>query len=270
MSQAMKRRGGFTLIEVVLVTAIFGMVLMVAYQILELTLRADERVTRNTRSGKIGQAILTIISRDLQGAVYRGLGPEVFQGLDGGELEDAEDSMHFITTAPVPEPMDDNEWTGELASVGYVLAQGPDAGKVLFRRVKWNIQDQPLEEGSYTPIYERVRGFSLRFLDEENEWQDAWNAEERMPEPTVEGDEPDEDSQDEDNGESEEEEEPLILPRAVEIVLYLYLGDEKGLVKDDKGDPITERYSTVVPILVSETLDLDTEDFGLLEEPEGG
>ena len=59
-------------------------------------------------------------------------------------------------------------------------------------------------------------------------------------------------------------------PRTVHEIYYDGGGDEKGLVRDEKGDPITERYSTVVPILVSETLDLDTEDLGLLEEPVGG
>ncbi len=266
----MKRCTAFTLIEVVLVTAILGMVLVSAYQILLITFQADERVTRNTQSGKIGSAILTILRRDLQGAVFQGLGAEVFLGVDGGEGEDAEDAVHFITTAPVPAPPDDEgEWAGDFASVGYLLANGEDEGKVLFRRVKWNIHDQPLDGGHHYPIYERVQSLSLRYLDGEGEWQESWNAEDRMPEPIPLGE--DEEGEGTETGAEEddadtEEEEALILPRAVEIVLFIYLGDEKGLLRDDHGEPQTERYSTVVPILVSEWLDLEEETLELPEE----
>ncbi|MFQ5653683.1 MAG: type II secretion system protein J [Planctomycetota bacterium] len=156
------RRHGFTLIELILVIGIFAMVLTMAYQTLISTLEADQRITRNTRSGKIGEAILTIIRRDLQGAIYRGLGTEVFRVVDGGSGESADDTIDFLTTAPIPDPTDGDEaWVGEVASVGYVLKRGSDDSNTLFRRVKWNIADGPLEGGQHFPIYNRVMGLEL-------------------------------------------------------------------------------------------------------------
>jgi type II secretion system protein J len=99
-----RRQAGFTLIELIVVIGIFGSVMAICYSILDSTMRADQRITRNTRSGKVGQGIIQQIRRDLQGAVWRSYGPEVFIGIDGGEAEGAADELHFLTTAPVPSP----------------------------------------------------------------------------------------------------------------------------------------------------------------------
>ncbi len=274
-----RARGGFTLIELVVVVGIFGMVMSMAYQILSSTMEAEQRVTKNTRTGKVGQGILQQIRRDLQGAVWRSYGIRVFLGVDGGNGEDANDEIHFITTAPVPRPGDEDEAPmPEVASVGYVLKQGEDGNSTLYRRVKWELGDNPLDDGEYYEVYGYVRGLDFHYLGREDEWLDSWESEPHLEgldnenlntflpfRDQREGDEEadaleaaesgDPTTAIPDEGEDEEVEEiPLPIPRAVQVILHIAIGDERGLYLDLDGEPIIERVSTIVPILSAEVL----------------
>ena len=89
---------GFTLLEVVVAMAILITVLMICYQILASTLDASERIDRSTRPDKIGEGIMALIKRDLQGAVWFGLGDLVFIGENIGDGETGHDQVHFFTS----------------------------------------------------------------------------------------------------------------------------------------------------------------------------
>lgn len=273
-----KRERGFTLIEVVLVSTMFATVLTMAYLILVDTLEAEVAVRETTQSGKVGESILTLIRRDLQGIVVDGMGRQVFFAEDRGDDENAEDNVHFLTTAPVPSPSDatdefeweEYEFARGVASVGYVIKPGTTGdGGTLFRRVKWYFEESPWEGERYYPIYNRVTAFSLRYLDEEGEWLGEWNSEDRIPEEEEEDEGLEDDllaPQPIDSDPTEEEEpEPIPVPRAVEIILYIQFGDEDGPKLDAKGNAIVERYSTIVPLLASETIFIAPE---LTEEDE--
>lgn len=267
----MKRNDGFSLIEMMVVLGIFGLVLTMAYQILISTLVAEQQINELTRSGKIGQSIMTLIRRDLENVAYHELGQAIFRGVNRGEGESGEDSVHFLTYAPVPDPPDAgafDDWQGEVASVGYVLKQGGGTeGSVLFRRVYWNLQEEDhLESGNYFPIYARVKGISFRYFDGV-EWLDEWESSDRFPPPTddelLDGEEPPAETAGTDDLDEDEEDVVLPLPIAVEVELHVFLGDEDGLYKDDKGEPVVERYYMVVPLLAMDRLALqldDTED----------
>lgn len=269
------RARGFTLIEVILVTALFAMVITVSYQILIETLESEKLVRRDTQKGKVGEAILMLIRRDLQGMVFDGMGRQVFLGENRGDGESAEDRIHFTTTAAVPPPVEGvEEWrleeiTRGICAVGYEL--GPrrgNEGHTLFRRVRWDLQEgeNPLEGGRHFPIYPHVLAFSCRFLDREGVWLDEWKSDERIPEAEEETEDPDlvdPTPTTEQEGEEEVVLDPLPVPLAVEIQLYLLLNDESGILLDPAGKPIVERYSTVVPLLAVEVMDIPPE---LLEE----
>ena len=262
------RDAGFTLLEMVVVTAMFATILLVAYQILVSTLRAADRIDMATRSGRVGNSIIALLRRDLQGTFYHYLGERVFLGNDDGDGESAKDELHFISTSDVPDPYENQEWTGEVASIGYVLQESSEGdGLTLFRRVRWEMNlEEPFEGESYFPIYNRVRSLNLRYLDETGTWSDDWNSVERFQkllefkgigqeqEPPTE--------------EEEEILEPVVVPIAVEITLAIYLGDEKGTVLDEDSNPVVEEYYAVVPISVAETLRLDEGD-PLLLDPGG-
>ena len=294
MARSGERNRGFTLLELVLVVGIFGMVMTMAYQILNSTIEAERRVTRNTRTGKVGEGILTQMRRDLQGAVWRSYGPDVFRGIDSGSGDDAQDEFHFITTAPVPVPEDEPElYAGDAASVGYVLRSGgPDGLSTLYRRVNFDLVTSPLEDGQYHEIYNRVQGMEIRYLAEENEWIDEWDRRAELEElesqnfgtytPYADQRTADEEEAElaaQESGDpsalpdpilptGDEDEEfpiPLPIPRAVEIVLYIAVGDERGLYVDDDGERLNERVSTIVPILSAEVLRIENPD-ELLED----
>lgn len=277
----MTRRAGFTLVEVIIVVAIFAVVLSIAYGVLITTIDADRMIREETQGGKIGEAILTQIRRDLQGTVYHNLGQQVFFAVDQGDEDSAEDTLDFLTTSPVPMPDESEErWIQELeargvASVGYVLgsAKGQE-GATLFRRVKWDVQDQPWDGERHYPIYNRVKAISFRFLDRDG-WLDNWDSQERIPE---------EEEEEEDDItaiteptitpnselEEDEEEEPLPIPLAVEVQLYIYLGDEDGLLKGANGEPVVEKYTAVVPLLTVERLDIDEDLVANQNDPNAG
>ena len=174
---------GFTLIELVVVLGIFGLVMLASYSILETTIEADRRVHEATLTGKVGEAILNQMRRDLQGTIWRGLGENIFRGESRGEEENAEDTIDFLTTSPVPEPDETiPTYTGEVSSVGYALKAGEDGDFTLFRRVAWDMDVDPLDTGDRIAIYNRVKALDFRFLDAENNWVDDWDSSNLLPE----------------------------------------------------------------------------------------
>lgn len=280
---------GFTLIEIVVVMSIFGVVMMASYTILTSTLEADRRIQQTTMSSKIGEAILNQMRRDLQGVVWRGLGQDIFRGEDRGDEDDAEDVIDFLTTSPVPPPEDEiASWTDEVSSVGYALRPGEENGDfVLFRRVEWDLATDPLDQGSRTALYDRVKALDIHYLGEEGEWVREWDSSDLLPEQNLTDfpflDEREELAEsEEEEGDSEtvpqpgevdpstgelipEEPLPRPLPRAVQIVLYLHYGNEQGRILDANQEPMVEQFSTIVGLLVSDQI-LVEDPAALLEE----
>ena len=120
-SRLRRSAAGFTLLELVVATVIMVTVLMICYQILGSTLSASERIERRSRPDKIGEAIMALIRRDLQGAVWYQLGDTVFLGEDFG----AEDSAlaqtlagHFGAGSPLMTLLSPTESQGFLAALG--------------------------------------------------------------------------------------------------------------------------------------------------------
>lgn len=287
---------GFTLIELVVVLGIFGLVMLASYSILETTIEADRRVHEATLTGKVGEAILNQMRRDLQGTIWRGLGDDIFRGESRGEEENAEDTIDFLTTSPVPEPNETiPSYTGEVSSVGYALKAGDDGDFTLFRRVAWDMDVDPLDTGDRTAIYDRVKALDFRFLDAENNWVNDWDSSNLLPEmndsdfpfldeeeriaaeeAALAADDPanaagvanvaSADNIDPATGEPIPEEPlPIPIPKAVEVVIYLHYGDERGRILDASGEPLMEVFSTVIPLIVTDQLLLPDPDLELTE-----
>ena len=287
-----QKSDGFTLIELVVVLGIFGLVMLASYTILETTIEADRRVHEATLTGKVGEAILNQMRRDLQGTIWRGFGEEIFRGESRGEEENAEDTIDFLTTSPVPEPEETiSSWTGEVSSVGYALRPGKDGDFILFRRVAWDMELDPLDTGERTAIYDRMKAMDFLFVDAENNWVGDWDSSSLLPEvnesdfpfldeeerleaeeAALAADDPaaaaaaasnaaSADNIDPATGEPIPEEPlPIPIPRAVQVVLYLHYGDERGRILDPSGEPLVEVFSTVIPLIVTDQV--------LLPDPE--
>ncbi len=270
---------GFTLLELVIVIAIFGLILTAAYQILITTIVADERIDQTTRSGKIGETILSLIRKDLQGTVFRGFGRRVFEGISRGEGEEASDVLDFLSTARVPEPPLDiaEESASGVSAIRYVLnpSENYDGAFTLFRGVNHRgfEEEAIIGEHIYTPIYNRVKALSITYLDSDLEWKETWTSEERIPDDENLGPligklgllnreqtttDPfaglNDDEIEEETIAADEEDELPWLPLAVRIELFVYLGDEKGLLKDNNDQLVVEKYTTIIPLLAAEEM----------------
>ena len=104
------RQTGFTLIEVVIALFMLAMVLVMSYQIFSNCINTERKIIEITVPEKVGEGILTLMRRDLAGAVFKGcteaLDNQVFVGLDNPGQDGDADSIYFVTTVD-PTPRED-------------------------------------------------------------------------------------------------------------------------------------------------------------------
>ena len=121
------RRGGFTLIEVVIALGMLVMVLVMSYQIFSNCIDTERRVIEITVPEKVGEGILTLMRKDLAGAVFKGcteqLDNQVFDGRTEGTEDAWQDSVFFVSTVDPTPGGDFMEWDNlrTLTVVGYML-----------------------------------------------------------------------------------------------------------------------------------------------------
>ena len=198
------RRGprGFTLIEVVIAITILATVLTMAYTILSKILDSEKTISRMSTPEKIGGGILSVIRRDLMSTVFNNLGEEVFQVIDGGEDESAQDEIEFFSTVPPLNPetlggqFDDfnnpdlgnsnqDVFYSGVTAVRYFLRPTPYAtGEqlyTLFRSENIDIgtQDPFVDGGISYEIYDRVRSLNIECFDG-FEWWTVWFSQESL------------------------------------------------------------------------------------------
>ena len=162
---------GFTLIEVILSLTLVAAISAVTYSILIFTLEAKERVEKGSLLNKIGQSILKMISRDLEGLYTRGV-DNPFEGIDN----DKQDYMNFTST--VSSYPDEEGVSSNLIEVGYRVepSQTQDDLFVLLRRESYHIEYNPLIGGRIYEIYDQVKQFNLKYYDG-TDWVDTWKFE---------------------------------------------------------------------------------------------
>lgn len=269
-----RRRSGFTLIEVILAIVILATVLTLAYRILHNILETERIVSRLSTPEKIGQGILSILRRDLLGVTHRHLGERVFQVYDNGEFERARDEIEYITTRnPImPETLGGqfeggasdaigDEGIRSIVAVRWFLQETPGASEAdiltLFRQENVEFEGvdpfaSPTGNGVAFEIYDKVRGFSIECFDG-YEWLPVWDSQTRLMAEAEEAEalaaeeaggvgvsKPLEDSA----GPGEPDEmmattptvlPPAAVPVAVRITITLLAGDEKGVYTDETG-----------------------------------
>ncbi len=278
--------GGFTLIELIVTLGILVIVLGMAYRILDNCLRTERYIERVTLPEKIGQAIISLLRRDLEGAVYRNLGTDrVFQVIDNGGGEIARDEIQLYTTVE-PTPLEDlesqrfdsggfNELNQRtITAVSYYLKENQHGVYTLFRRESFGEEIDPFEGGrgfSYE-IYDKVKSFSVLCFDAEEyemgagmPWVESWESSQRI----LLAQEAEEaamaaqagipmvgrDQSAEDYGESLLP--PAAIPTAVFVEVSIFVGDERGLFKDQSGRVLPPKtYSAVIPLLAAQRIPL--------------
>jgi type II secretion system protein J len=201
------RRRGFTLLEVILATTLFAL-LMSSYYVVFLNVSELEQYARQQRAfSAVGPAVLDLIEDDIL-SLYshpRAQNAFPFRGENDSRGSQPADSFHFTAMRPSihkEEFFDSRNWlSSPVNEVGYRLARGDGDVRRLYRRESYYVDATPLQGGDYYEIYDRVTAFDVVYVgyaaeEEERKSQDtlgqhsletfeSWNSEERRALPTA-------------------------------------------------------------------------------------
>lgn len=163
------RQAGFTLLELLVAMAVFGIVSFMAYSGLAQILAARDQVGESQQRLANIQLTFLHFERDIQHVVKRpvrnGFGDYV-----GAVVGDELDEYRLALTRGgryVP----DNVPKSKLQRVGYVLED-----EILYR-ITWPVLDQAQDsEPRKTQILAEVENVELRFLSSEGEWETSWDS----------------------------------------------------------------------------------------------
>jgi prepilin-type N-terminal cleavage/methylation domain-containing protein len=200
------RSRGFTLLEVILATTLFAL-LMSSYYAIFLNVSQLEAYARSQRAfSAVGPAVLDLVEDDLVSLYTNPRAPNAFpfRGEDDSRGSQPADSMNFATARASihKEEFFDSEWlSSPVNEVGYRLARGEGDVRRLYRREGYYADGTPLQGGEFYEIYDRVLAFDVRYAgypaeEEERRSQDtlkqhkldtfeSWNSEERRAMPTA-------------------------------------------------------------------------------------
>lgn len=166
-----RRRGGFTLIEVLLTLLIMSGIMVAMTSILTAARTSRDTIHNIQETQLAGPAILDMVERDLRGlSVYDRtrqlqlrVKDRVLMGFDA-------DSLDFVTTtrSVTVHVEDDRYLRASMNEVGYRLKVSQD-GQFLevYRRESYGVDDDPFEGGNFVLLHERVRGFDIRCFEKD-------------------------------------------------------------------------------------------------------
>lgn len=201
---------GFTLIEILVATALFAL-LMGAYYTAFTNVLILEEYARNQRAfSSVGPAILDLVEDDLLSTYThpRELAAYPFRGEDDSLGSEPADRVLFIArrnSIAQEEFFGRDNWVrSPVNEVGYRMARGKSGmGDVrrLYRRESYYIDDSPLQGGDYFEVYDRVVAFDLLYVgyreeeetresaealaDKEFDKFESWDSEERKGLPSA-------------------------------------------------------------------------------------
>ena len=227
---------------------------------------------------KVGEGILTLMRKDLAGAVFKGcteqLDNQVFDGRTEGTEDAWQDSVFFVSTVDPTPGGDFMEWDNlrTLTVVGYMLRPNQLSSKyptyTLYRKemidfAKRDITNAP---GLNYSIYDKVKSLRIEYFDG-YEWFSEWDSRENIERmlllqeeennlagtrsniPRVTSDV----ASEEEGLPIDQEQQAAAIPVAVRIELQIYSGTgdeilEKGRNNNNKN-PVVNTFRPMVPLL---------------------
>ena len=161
---------GFTLLELLIAIALFALLGLATYRMLEAVMRSDEVVrAQEVQLRELGRAMWSL-ERDITQALPRpvrdGYGDE--QNAFIGQMAGAEDGVSLeLTRSGWRNPTGMRR--ANLQRVRWRLA-----GDTL-ERVYWVVLDRDVDsEPRVQPVLDNVQALRLRYLDAENTWHEEW------------------------------------------------------------------------------------------------
>ncbi|MFO8008151.1 MAG: prepilin-type N-terminal cleavage/methylation domain-containing protein [Candidatus Brocadiia bacterium] len=166
----MKRRSGFTLVELLVASSMLAVLGLAGYSVFAASVRSGQKARRVGAMVANGQRALAGIVRDLRAlVVHDGTG---LTSLDATTEGRSTDTLDFIAlrTRGEPEP-----GTAGRCEVGYYIDVDPDTeAEWLVRREDAAPDDEPLSGGQATPAGPGVAELDLQFYDG-TLWSDGWS-----------------------------------------------------------------------------------------------
>mgnify|MGYP002623062463 FL=1 len=201
---------GFTLLEIVLATSLFALLMGSYYTIFIHVVELEEHARSQRALGSAGPVVLDLIEDDLL-SLYthpRALDAFPFRGDDDALSSEAADRLNFtVQRASIRQEKwhSQDQWVRcPVNEVGYRLGRHPSGAedlRRLFRRESFYVDSAPTSGGDYYEIYDRVVALDLQYVGfrvEESERTDqetlgqhqyeifeSWASDERKAYPTA-------------------------------------------------------------------------------------
>lgn len=166
----MRKSPGFTLIEVVLATALFALLMTSYYVVVQKVLELQQVAHEDRSFASIAPSILDVVEDDLQSLYSSPRKPEAFpfRGDDDSLGSEPADRLAFVTrrvSLKQEEIGAKDRWIrSPVNETGYRLARalrGSGDVRRLFRRESYYVDQSPLDGGEYYEVYDRVIAFDV-------------------------------------------------------------------------------------------------------------
>lgn len=182
----MKKQRGFTLLELVVATSIFGIVVAATYSLFDSARGITTRAEFRAQLFQSARAALQAVEDDLRGAVMPGTAFDTgFVATNSGSDKEPQDKLEFLSV---------NRYTGAAYDLYAtdVIVRGADVSKVYYwveadttRKVHGLVRERPREltppsgpvhrDEDVTAVAEDVVYVNFRFYDGA-QWTDAWDS----------------------------------------------------------------------------------------------
>jgi len=226
MSSRGIHRGAFTLLELLVATAMTAVLAGSLYATLHIALAAQGKATESLEHVRMAELAVELIRADIESAVVpKGILAGTFLGEDSANaLGRASDVLMLHCAANGAQA---SEGTGDIRMVELACEPAEDGREmILVRRLTLNLLATRVEDPVEEVLCRSVRSFDLRYFDG-LDWQDAWNSSSR------------------DNA----------LPLAVEVTLELVGGPNTGM---EEGEHSFSRVLQVPCSSLSPGLQVET------------
>jgi len=161
-----------------------SLVMIALYTTLDVTLKARDQIEIQGRVARLGPQILDLIESDLRRAWVLDIEDDkVFLGESRTIDGEPADSLSFLTNvdSSVTHRVGEREVSSDVCETGYRLRRNPDLPDVLelWRRQSFHVDEEPLKDGVYELLHDRVVRFQVRYLntmDPQEEELHDWDA----------------------------------------------------------------------------------------------
>ncbi|MCC7201512.1 MAG: prepilin-type N-terminal cleavage/methylation domain-containing protein [Nitrospirae bacterium] len=169
-----RSNSGFTLMEVLIATAILGIIMVTIYGSFVQTRRVIGRTESAVEGLRGVRAAFSRITSDIGMAFLSAANDNTFfVGTDDYEASYPSDQIEFTSFSHIRRSSDARE--SDQMEVGYFLRKDYEGASVLMKREKNRIDPNPTFGGRTYELCEEIAGLDFRYLDE-GVWFESWDS----------------------------------------------------------------------------------------------